>query len=79
MVYHMQKYQKYLLGSHFRLYMNNFAPRYLINRPALRGRNFWWLFLFEEYDFKVIVKLGKANVGPDHLSIITLAEQRINP
>lgn len=31
--------------------------------------------LFQEYDFEVIVKLGKVNAQLDHLSRITLGEQ----
>jgi hypothetical protein len=27
-----------------------------------------WLFLFQEYDFEIIVKPGRMNKGPDHLS-----------
>lgn len=39
------------------------------------GENFRWLFLFQEYEFEVITKIGKENVGPYHLSRILLGEQ----
>ena len=41
----------------------------------LGGIIFHWLLLFQEYYFEVIVKPSKENVGPDHLSRITLGEQ----
>jgi hypothetical protein len=34
--------------------------------------------MFQEYDFEVVVKLGKLNVGPDHLSCILSREDAWN-
>jgi hypothetical protein len=34
--------------------------------------------MFQEFDFEVIVKLVKLNVGPDHLSRITNGEEPAN-
>jgi hypothetical protein len=34
--------------------------------------------LFQEFDFEVIVKLGKLNAGPDHLSRVTNGEEPTN-
>jgi hypothetical protein len=34
--------------------------------------------LFQEFDFEVIVKPRKLNVGPDHLSRVTNGEEPIN-
>jgi len=34
--------------------------------------------LFQEYDFEVIVKQGKLNIGPDHLSRIEIGEEPTN-
>ena len=31
--------------------------------------------LFQEYDFDIIVKLGRLNVAPDHLSRLELGEE----
>jgi len=31
--------------------------------------------LFQEYDFEVIVKSGRLNEGPDHLSRIEIGEE----
>jgi hypothetical protein len=61
MVYVLQKFIHYLLGSHFKMYTYDYALRYLVNKPVLGGRICRWLLLFQEYDFKVVVKLGKIN------------------
>jgi hypothetical protein len=34
--------------------------------------------LFQEFDFEVIVKLGKLNLGPDHMSRINNGEEPMN-
>ena len=34
----------------------------------MEGRICRWLLLFHEFNFEVIVKSGRLNVGPDHLS-----------
>jgi hypothetical protein len=70
MVYALQKFRHYLLGSHFKMYTDHSALRYLVNKPVLGGNICRWMLLFQEYDFEVIVKPGKLNTGPDHLSHI---------
>lgn len=62
MVYVLQKYRYYLLGDHFRMYIDHFSLNYLVNKPVLWGRIFRWLLLFQEYDLEVIVKPSKLNV-----------------
>jgi hypothetical protein len=54
------------------------ALKYLVNKPVLGGRIYRWLLLFQEFDFEVIVKPGKLNTGPDHLSRITNGEEPMN-
>ena len=44
----------------------------------LGGRICRWLLLFQEYDFEIIVKPGRLNVGPDHLSRIESREEPNN-
>ena len=56
MVYVLQKYQHYLLGGHFKMYIDHSVLKYLVNKPMLGGRICRWLLLFQEYDFEVIVK-----------------------
>ena len=46
-----------------------------MNKPLHHGRIFQWLLLFKEFEFEVIVKPGKLNVSPDHLSRIDTGEE----
>jgi hypothetical protein len=78
MVYALQKFMHYSLGKHFKMFTDYSALKYLVNRPVLGGRICRWLLLFQEFDFEVIVKLGKLNVGPDHLSRVTNGEEPMN-
>jgi hypothetical protein len=50
----------------------------MIQQPVLGGIICRWLLLFQEFDFEVIVKLGKLNAGPDHLSRVTNEEEPTN-
>jgi hypothetical protein len=75
MVYALQKFKHYLLGSHFKMYIDHSVLKYLVNKLVLGGgRICRWLLLFQEYEFEVVVKPGKMNAGPDHLSCILSGE-----
>jgi hypothetical protein len=67
MVYVLQKFRHYLLGGNFKTFTDHSALKYLVNKPMLGGRILRWLLLFQEYDFEIVVKLGRMNKGPNHL------------
>jgi hypothetical protein len=71
MVYALQKYIHCLLGKNFKMFTNHSDLRYLVNKTVLGGRLCIWLLLFQEFEFEFVVKLGRLNAGPDHLSRIT--------
>jgi cobalamin biosynthesis protein CobD/CbiB len=74
MVYALQKFRHYLLGKHFKMFTDHSTLKYLVSKPMLGGRICRWLLLFQEFNFEVIVKSGKLNAGPNHLSKITNGE-----
>jgi len=74
-VYTLQKFRHYLLGKHFKMYTDHSVLKYLVNNPMLGGKICRWILLFQEYDFEVIVNLGRLNVGPDHLMRIETGEE----
>jgi len=78
MVYALQKFRHYLLGGNFKMYTNHSALKYLVNKPVLGGKICRWLLLFQEYEFDVIVKPRKLNVGLDYLSRIETREEPNN-
>ena len=61
LVYTLQKFRHYLLGGHFKMYIDHFMLKYLVNKPMLGGKICRQLLLFQEYDFKVIVKPERLN------------------
>lgn len=78
MVYALQKFRCYLLGGHFKMYIDHSVLKYLVNKRVLGGRICRWLLLFQEYDFEFIVKPGQLNVGPSHLPCIEIVEDLTN-
>jgi hypothetical protein len=64
MVYALQKFRHYLFGKHFKMFTYHLDLEYLVNKLVLGGRICRWLLLFQEFDFEVLVKLDKLNVGP---------------
>jgi hypothetical protein len=47
MIYALQKFRNYMLGSHFKFFIDHSALKYLFNKPVLEGRICRWLLLFQ--------------------------------
>jgi hypothetical protein len=62
------------LGTPFKFFTDYFTLKYLVNKPVFGGRICRWLLLFQEFEFEVVFKIGKYNVGLDHLSRIDPGE-----
>ena len=60
------------------MFTNHLALNYLVNKPMLGGKKCIFLLLFQEFDFEIIVKSGRLNVGPDHLLRIDKGEEPTN-
>jgi hypothetical protein len=75
MVYVLQKFRQYSLGGNFKMFTDHSSLKYLVNKPVLGGRICRWLLLFQEYDFEIVVKLGRMTKGPDHLSRLEHGEE----
>jgi hypothetical protein len=75
MVYALQKFYHYLLGGHFRMFIDHSALKYLVNKPVLGGQICKWIMLFQEYDFEIVFKPGRMNKGPNHLSRLEQGEE----
>ena len=60
------------------MYTDHSTLKYLVNKPVLGWKIYRWLLLFQEFYFKVIVKPGRLNVGPDHLFWIESGEEPTN-
>ena len=62
MVYALKKIRNTLLGQHFKTFIDHYVLKYLFNKPVLGGRICKWLFLFQEFDFEVVVKPGRLKL-----------------
>jgi len=74
MICALHKFRHYLLGSHFKFFTNHLTLKYLVNKLVLEGRICRWLLLFQEFSFEFIIKPGRCNVRPDHLSRLESGE-----
>jgi hypothetical protein len=73
------KVQTLLIGKTFQDVYRPFSSQIPHQQANVGGgRIYIWLLLFQELDFELIVKRGKLNVGPDHLSTITNGEEPMN-
>ena len=67
-VYTCKKFWHYLLGYWIVFYTDHDSLKYLVNKLDLLGRIARWILLLQEFNYKVVVKLGKANSNVDFLS-----------
>jgi hypothetical protein len=72
MIYDLQKFIHYLLGSHFKFFTDHSTLKYLVNKHVLEERICRWFLLFQEFSFEVIIKPGRCNVGLDHMCLLEL-------
>ena len=68
------KFCHYLLGGNLKMFSDHSALKYLVNKPVLGLNICRWLLLSQEFDFDIIVKLGRLNPRPDHISRIELGK-----
>jgi hypothetical protein len=45
-IYLLHKFIQYLLGFHFKMYIDHSALKYLVNKPVFGGRICIWILLF---------------------------------
>ena len=57
------------------MFTDHSTLKYLVNKLILGGNICRWLLLFQEYNFEINVKLGRLNVGLDHLSRLETGEE----
>jgi len=68
MVYALYKFKHSLLGNRIVFYVDHMALVYLVNKPQVFGTIVRWLFLFLEYDFKIVYKLNRSHLMANALN-----------
>ena len=67
-VYALEMFRSYLVGSKVIVYYDHAAIKYLLNKADSKPRLIRWVLLLQEFDLVIWDKKGSKNVVADHLS-----------
>ncbi|XP_050104654.1 uncharacterized protein LOC126584261 [Malus sylvestris] len=67
-VFALEKFRSYLVGSKVIVFSDHAALRYLMTKKDAKPRLIRWILLLQEFDLEVRDKKGSDNVVADHLS-----------
>ncbi|RDX86082.1 Retrovirus-related Pol polyprotein, partial [Mucuna pruriens] len=69
-VFALDKFHPYLLGSKIVVFSNHAALRFLLKKPDAKSRLIRWMLLLQEFNIEIRDKKGVENSIADHLSRI---------
>ncbi|KAK8492616.1 hypothetical protein V6N11_030838 [Hibiscus sabdariffa] len=71
-VFALEKFRSYLLGTNVIVFSDHAALRYLMNKKEAKPRLIRWILLRQEFNLEIKDKKGRENLVADHLSRIPL-------
>ena len=78
-VYALDKFRSYLIGSDIVIFTDHSALKYLLTKQNSKARLIRWVLLLQEFNIQIRDKKGVENVVDDHLSRLTIAHNTHNP
>ena len=78
-VYALDKFRVYLVGSDIIIFTDNSALKYLLTKQDAKARLIRWVLLLQEFKLQIKDKKGVENVVANHLSRLTIAHNTHNP
>ena len=69
-VFALDKFRSYLLGSKVVVFSDHAALKYLLKKPEAKPRLIRWMLLLQEFDIEIKDRIGAQNLVADHLSRI---------
>ncbi|KAM0956165.1 hypothetical protein ACFX2A_024974 [Malus domestica] len=67
-VFALDKFRSYLLGTKVIVYSDHAALKYLLTKKEAKPRLIRWMLLLQEFNIEIRDKKGSENVMADHLS-----------
>ncbi|KAH9751080.1 hypothetical protein KPL71_014142 [Citrus sinensis] len=74
-VFALEKFRSYLLGTKVIVFSDHAALRYLLAKKEVKPRLICWILLLQEFNLEIHDKKGTKNVVADHLSRLTTSEE----
>ena len=78
-VYTLDKFHAYLVGSDIIIFTDHSALKYLLTKKNAKARHIRWVLLLQEFNLQIRDKKGMENVVTNHLSRLTIAHNTHNP